>query len=112
VCRTRKLGDQRLATHTGCRTLAEPDNRDYQSVRRSLAAALKRRTKRLTALSRNRTGRTRGEATRTPGVFRGTEISNPAPSGAESAANSTKGLDNVGRLGPPEPRQGPCWSCW
>ena len=28
--RAQKLGDQRLATHTGCRPLAEPDNRDYR----------------------------------------------------------------------------------
>ena len=31
--RARKLGDQRLATHTGCRKLAEPDNRDYRGLR-------------------------------------------------------------------------------
>jgi hypothetical protein len=40
MCRTYKLGDQRLTTHTGCRTLAEPDNRDYQLVGRSLAESL------------------------------------------------------------------------
>ena len=70
------LVHQRLATHAGCRTLAEPDNRDYQPVGRSLAVALGGTSKSSPRCRAIRTGR--GDS--------GSVTRRPAPQGRRSAS--------------------------